>query len=195
VTLLTPGELDALSAAEQTADRFTSQRPAATWGQQPAMLWLPPWPDERHEKFARACMGFAEAERLRVTTTGSTAAAVVAAAEAGMVKVVLAACRWQGGGHDEIEPVLIGLGVRLVIVRDRPHRTRTGVNPAIARLLGMGLTADQVADALDAPVDQIGLVAIQMQGADRRPGPGHPWRGRQASVVDLEEARRTRRVS
>jgi|SRR5687768_4964976 len=164
----------------------------------PALVYLPGGlhrdPDLSAEKHAKHCLKYADAKGWRIVATASRSDAVVDAARAGLVGVVLVACRWRDSHLDEIEPTLVGLGVRLVVIRDSPNRRRVEANPVAARLAAMGLSAEQIAEALGVTVEQAYGVVEQAARADRRPGPNHPWRrpGR-SNVVDLGE-RRSRRA-
>lgn len=154
------------------------------------LLYLPMPPSIHIVQHTRTCLDYAAGQRLDIVTTASQESAVLDAAEAGLVDVVLAACRWRGSHLDEIEPRLVGLGVRLAVARDqRRERVRITTDPTAARLLALGLTAEQVSGALGVPLEQVQTVAAvatpTIAEPDRRPA--------RTNVVDLA-THRTRRV-
>lgn len=156
--------------------------------QRRAVVLYPPPPDVHREKHLELCLKHATAARYRLTAMTSDPRAVVDMARADLVDVVLSATRWKGAHLDEVEPVLAGLGVKLDVIRVEAHRRRVSVDPVAVRLLGMGLTAEQVATALDTPLQQVLEVLAEFRPDLQRPdGPRRPHQMK--NVVDIAAAR------
>ncbi len=192
---MAPDELDALSRAEQVAERFVSERPDMRWNLRPTLVYLPAAPSLIHDRHAKACLGHAEAERLRIVSTASRPEAVIAVVEAGLVAVVVAACRWRTGHFDEVEQALAVLGVELQVIRE-PVRQRVSVDPVTARMASLGYSPEQIAEVLAAPVEQVRGVLGRLAVGTYTPQPQADRPRRRADVVDLADARRrSRRAS
>jgi hypothetical protein len=155
-----------------------------------AALYFPPPPDVHREKHLRTCLAHAAARRYQVRSLASHFETVLALVEAGLVAVVLSAARWRESHHDELEVAAAAYGARVEVIR-QVQRRRLSVDPTAAKLLALGLTVEQVADALGVPVEQVRTVAAV--AAPRQQPADHPWR-RPAPVVDLDAQRRARRA-